>query len=180
MPTGQKVDWSDLEELYWEKQLSSRQIGKIKQVDHCTVAHAMQRKGIPHRTLKESIRLSHCWGERHPCWKGGRINRPDGYVDILAPEHHRVRESKGNKHYVLEHILVWEKVHNKPLPKGWVIHHINGIPNDNRPENLVALPNKKHYLVLKVKAQRIRELEAKVKLLERTLDSQQLILWSEN
>ena len=170
------VNWDDLGVLYWEQQLSSRQIAEIKHVDHSTVAHALQRKGIPHRTLKEAIQLSHLRGERHPNWKGGRRIRDDGYIDINLPEHPRARKEG----YVLEHILIWGKVHGKPLPEGWVIHHINGIPNDNRPENLVALPNKKHYEILRIKAQRIRELEAKVKLLERALDNQQLIYWTNN
>jgi len=43
---------------------------------------------------------------------------------------------------------------------------LNGIKGDNRPENLVALPSKKHYLILKEKSRRIRELEAKIGELE--------------
>ena len=94
-------------------------------------------------------------GESHPSWKGGRI-RYRGYVLVRQPNHHRAEPSG----YVREHILVWEQVNGKPLPKGWIIHHLNGIKDDNRPRNLVALPNKKHYLVLQAKAKRIQELEA--------------------
>lgn len=35
-----------------------------------------------------------------------------------------------------EHTLVWEKYHGRPVRKGYVIHHKNGDPLDNRIENL--------------------------------------------
>ena len=86
----------------------------------------------------------------------GRIKVAGGYLQILKPEHHRANKSG----YVLEHIYIWEESNQKQLPLGWIIHHLNGIKNDNRPRNLVALPNKKHKNVLASKAKRIQELEA--------------------
>ena len=38
-----------------------------------------------------------------------------------------------------EHRLVWEQ-HRGPVPKGWVVHFLNGDTNDLRLENLAALP----------------------------------------
>lgn len=35
-----------------------------------------------------------------------------------------------------EHTLVWEKYHGRSVRKGYVIHHKNGDPLDNRIENL--------------------------------------------
>ena len=94
--------------------------------------------------------------EQHHNWKGGFNRQKGGYVLILHPEHPRANRDG----YVREHIIVWEETHGKPLPNGWIIHHLNGIKDDNRPRNLIALPNKKHYLVLQAKAKRIQELEA--------------------
>ena len=62
--------------------------------------------------------------------------------------------------YVLEHILVWETYHNKSLPKGWEVHHYNGVKDDNRPSNLFAKSKKQHRLVIPELQKRIQELEA--------------------
>jgi len=95
------------------------------------------------------------YGKDHPNWKGGRI-KSSGYIFVYRPEHPRANRDG----YVREHILVWEESHGKPLPKGWIVHHLNGEKDNNQPKNLKGLPNKKHYLVLQAKAKRIQELEA--------------------
>jgi len=96
-----------------------------------------------------------CSIKHHPLWKGGRTKN-QGYIVILKPEHPRANSSG----YVFEHIVVWEETHGKPLPKGWIVHHLNGIKDDNRPKNLVGLPDKKHRHIFDAKAKRIQELEA--------------------
>jgi len=64
--------------------------------------------------------------------------------------------------YVYEHILVWEKANGRPLPDGYVVHHLNGLKYDNRPENLVAIPKGKHHfrLFYMELQKRIRQLES--------------------
>jgi hypothetical protein len=129
--------------------------------------------GIKTRNMQEAqfLKRGTQKGRNNPCWKNGRTqNGKDGYVFINRPDHPRAHGG-----YVPEHILEWEAVNGKYLPSGLVIHHLNGIKNDNRIENLAALPSKKHRHVLAAKAKRIRELEAKVKLLEGTLKNNQLI-----
>ena len=39
-----------------------------------------------------------------------------------------------------EHILIWERIHQREVPRGWCIHHRNGDRSNNRAENLIAMP----------------------------------------
>lgn len=70
-------------------------------------------------------------GDKHPNWTGGRKINAYGYVQVLAHGHPKAHDG-----YVYEHILVAERALGEYLPTGSVIHHINGIKDDNRLENL--------------------------------------------
>jgi len=159
----------ELEELYLERKLSTLEIAKIKNVHPSVILYKLKKYGIPVRNLSDAAKLARKKypstlpppkkGPNHPCWKGGRRYTTNGYVLVYAPNHPRAHKKSK---CVFEHILVWEKTHGKPLPPNYQIHHLNGIKDDNRPENLVAVPSNKHpqrVLVKQLQA-RIRELEA--------------------
>jgi len=72
---------------------------------------------------------------------------------------------------VLHHRYVWEKANNKKLPKGWVIHHLNGLKGDNRLENLLPLPKHRHNGHLVEDALKSRILQLEKELNKSRLDS---------
>jgi len=148
----------ELERLYWGLGLAGRAIASRYQVSFRTVMNKMQELGIPRRSFRESMALVNSWkrGVNNPNYKNGITHTgKNGYILILKPDHPHTN----NSGYVTEHRLVWEEEHNLLLPEGWLIHHKNGIKDDNRIENLVALEKKDHYYVIPVLRARIRELE---------------------
>jgi len=71
-------------------------------------------------------------GDQVPNWKGGRTST-NGYVRVRALGHPRT--TKRNP-YVLEHILVMERILGRYLLPNERVHHRNGRRDDNHPENL--------------------------------------------
>lgn len=79
-------------------------------------------------------------GIQSPHWKGGII-RVNGYVFLLKPEHPRARKNG----YVGRARLVLEERLGRYLLDGYIPHHINGITDDDRPENLEEMLVGKHH-----------------------------------
>lgn len=63
-----------------------------------------------------------------------------GYRQVLMPEHKRA-DING---YVMEHIVIYEKETGIEVPPNCCIHHLNGIKDDNRIENLCMMTNSAH------------------------------------
>ena len=110
-------------------------------------------------------------GSDSPYWKGGRYINSRGYVEVrIQPDNFfypMAKERKGLSSYILEHRLIMAQVMKRHLLSWEIVHHRNGIKQDNRLENLVLLAgNGKHNALLN---KRIKELEAQVRKLQTSL-----------
>lgn len=78
-------------------------------------------------------------GSKNPAWKGGRFKTKSGYVFIHAPNHPRAVRNR-----ILEHILIAERKIGRPLLDNEIVHHVNEVKHDNRPENLQVTTRSEH------------------------------------
>ena len=93
-----------------------------------------------HRSPNTEFKKGEFLGKNHPFWKGGRRKVSNGYIMCYAPSHLRAY-----KNFVLEHIIVAEKKIGRYLKLGERVHHINGIKDDNSPENLIVCKTTKEH-----------------------------------
>lgn len=73
-------------------------------------------------------------GNQASYWRGGRHKSKKGYVLIYKPKHYPFAKKRK---YVREHRLIMEKAIGRYLRQEEVVHHKNGIKDDNRIENLL-------------------------------------------
>lgn len=169
------LDVDLIKKLYVDEKLSAVAIAKQQNVSPQTIFRRLKHLNCL-RSAEEIATLYS--GANSHMWKGGK-RLDNGYIMVLAPDHPRAPKDG----YISEHSLVWEEYHHKSLPKGWVIHHLNGIRTDNRPSNLVAMTVKRHGSVTRNEPykKRIRELEIENRKLRKALeDSQMIFSVSEN
>ena len=94
------------------------------------ISKAHKDKEVSEETRKKMSKAAK--GRESPNWNGGKRHRSDGYIQIFNPEH----PNSCKEGYVMEHRLVMEEKIGRLLKKKEVVHHINGVRDDNRPENL--------------------------------------------
>ena len=101
-----------------------------------SILNYMVRYGIPMRG--HAVRFLRK-GDKSSHWKGGRFKRVDGYIYKIVDSH-----PAAYNNYVLEHRLVMEEHLGRYLEKDEIVHHKNGIRDDNRIENLELMTQSEH------------------------------------
>lgn len=119
-------------------QALAREMGKTAG----TIAYHLRRYGVDiKREGYSSPKSVTHHGADHQNWKGGTYMHSDGYVYEYAPTHPAAASAKG---YVLQHRLVMERVLGRYLTPRELVHHINEVKTDNRPENLELMDRSAH------------------------------------
>lgn len=80
------------------------------------------------------------WGEKNVSWKGGKIKNSQGYILLKCENPNHPRKTQNG--YILEHVLVIEQKIDRHVLESETVHHINGIRDDNRIENLELWDNR--------------------------------------
>lgn len=78
-------------------------------------------------------------------WKGGKMTDGGGYILIKLFTGDPYFSMANTERYVLEHRLVMAKHLGRNLKRAEVVHHKNGIRDDNRIENLELSPSRSEH-----------------------------------
>lgn len=146
--------WGKRHTMESRRKMSEAQQGRKFSLEHRRkISEAMKgRKLSPEH--RQNIRISNQGrrAEKNPGWKGGRIYH-NGYVLLLKPDHPNANRAG----YILEHRLVMAEHLERSLESWEVVHHKNGIKDDNRIENLELFPRQAGHLSLqKLRAENLR------------------------
>uniref|UniRef100_A0A6M3JPK9 Putative homing endonuclease n=1 Tax=viral metagenome TaxID=1070528 RepID=A0A6M3JPK9_9ZZZZ len=109
-------------------------------------------------------------GMQHPNWKGG-CSRTRGYKQVyIAPNSPFSKMVPKGKGVVREHRLIMAKYLGRCLKTNEIVHHLNGIRDDNRIENLALTTRKQHEhdTLQKHLKLRIRQLEEELNYVKLT------------
>lgn len=136
--------------------------------------HSCSLKG-KNLSLEHRLKLSEAQKKRfsvsanHPSWKGGKIKHVGGYIQIWLAKDDFFYQMADHHGYVMEHRLVMAKHLARCLHFWEIVHHKNGIKDDNRFENLQLVSIDSHNQLTKMES-KIERLQKQIIELKKTLD----------
>ena len=86
----------------------------------------------------------HKHGVQHHAWRGGLSRESKGYTGTYVDPTNFFHQMADKSHYVLDHRLIMATHLGRCLQSWEIVHHKNGIKNDNRIENLELSSNGSH------------------------------------
>lgn len=109
--------------LLYESGISGRSLSDIFKISDKTTLNYLHKNNVKIRSLSESQ------------YKGSRTKNSHGYITVhVLPKDYKYKVS--NRPNMLEHRLIMSRHLNRKLKRYENVHHINGIRDDNRLENL--------------------------------------------
>ena len=124
------IDYKDpdvLERLYYDEGLSTREIGEKAGVTHSTVQYHMEKHGVDRKDRIEATRE-----KRLVDTAAFYTDTSGGYEKWVGDKSVRVHRLLAVAKYGFDAVC------------GSDVHHINGVPWDNRPENLSLMGHGEH------------------------------------
>ena len=132
--------------VYWNER---RGLGHNEQIRvQCGICKKV--RNVPLYRLTQNGFTGYCvecarTGSRSHHWKGGRFKHLSGYILVRLTPDHPFYEMADIHHLVTEHRLIMAEHIGRPLKKDEIVHHKNGIKDDNRLENLELLARHLHH-----------------------------------